>query len=230
MDYSVKLLNAEYSSLLEGYSGLFIVRLANLCVKSNPISLIPVIVDHPLGEKNIEEVADASVPDDDHIDVYPKLEDDIFVIGKGILEAHPEFKMSVETMKNGDEEMRYLHFTMPKVDKNRRDVLLQAVDACYNECKSQLDENKMKYEAQLAEKIPSLSKEDADKAKEDFNNTYKANKDIIDTKNKEKIQEIEEAYQRYLKNKATSDKGAQEEAAATGDDVKTSFRMSMPDE
>ena len=67
MDYSVKLLNAEYSSLLEGYSGLFIVRLANLCVKSNPISLIPVIVDHPLGEKNIEEVADASVPDDDHI-------------------------------------------------------------------------------------------------------------------------------------------------------------------
>ena len=87
MDYSVKLLNAEYSSLLEGYSGLFIVRLANLCVKSNPISLIPVIVDHPLGEKNIEEVADASVPDDDHIDVYPKLEDDIFVIGKGILEA-----------------------------------------------------------------------------------------------------------------------------------------------
>ena len=88
----------------------------------------------------------------------------------------------------------------------------------------------MKYEAQLAEKIPSLSKEDADKAKEDFKNTYKANKDIIDTKNKEKIQEIEEAYQRYLKNKATSDKGAQEEAAATGDDVKTSFRMSMPDE
>ena len=74
MDYSVKMLLSEYSSVLEGYSGLLMVRLMNLCVKSNPVALIPVVIEHPRGDMPIEEVADASVPDEEHIDVFPKVE------------------------------------------------------------------------------------------------------------------------------------------------------------
>jgi len=225
MDYSVKMLHAEYSSVLEGYGGLLMVRLMNLCVKSNPVSLIPVVIEHPRGDLHIEDVADASVPDDDHIDVYPKLEDDIFLIGKGIMEAHPEFQMSQETIKNGDEEMKYLRFTMPKVDKNRRDVLLQAVDAFYEQCKQQLQKTKIDYQSKLSEKLPNLSKEDADQAKEDFDNTYKANTDTAKQTVEDKKKEIEDAYQRYLKNQEAAGKAAQEQKAAAGEDVKSQFKM-----
>ena len=226
MDYSVKMLHAEYSSVLEGYSGLLMVRLMNLCVKSNPVALIPVVIEHPRGDLPIEDVADASVPDDDHIDVYPKLEDDIFLIGKGIMEAHPEFQMSQETIKNGDEEMKYLRFTMPKVDKNRHDVLLQAVDAFYEECKQQLRKTQIDYQSKLSEKIPHLSKEDADQAKEDFDNTYKANTDTAKQTVEDKKKEIEEAYQRYQQQKDAADKTKQEQQAAQGDNVKNKLTFS----
>ena len=225
MDYSVKMLLSEYSSVLEGYSGLLMVRLMNLCVKSNPVALIPVVIEHPRGDMPIEEVADASVPDEEHIDVFPKVEDDIFIIGKGILEAHPEFQMSQETMKSGDDEMQYLRFTMPKVDKNRRDVLLQAVDLFHEECKKQLLETKGKYQPQLADKLPNLSKEEADKAQDEFDNIYKANTDSAKETVEDKKKEIEEAYQRYLEKKKASEQAAQEQQAAEGEDVKSQLKM-----
>ncbi len=225
MDYSVKMLLSEYSSVLEGYSGLLMLRLMNLCVKSNPVSLLPVVIEHPSGDLPIEDVADVSIPDDDHIDVYPKLEDDIFLIGKSILQTHPEFQMSQETMKNGDDEMHYLRFKMPEVDKNRRDVLTQAVDAFYEECKQQLNQTKVKFQPQLTEKCARLSKEDADKAKDDFDNTFKANTDVAKDTVESKKKEIEDAYQRYLQKKATAEQATQEQKAAEGEDVKSQLKM-----
>lgn len=220
MDFVVKTIISEYSAELEGYHALLLARLMNLCVKANPYSLLPVVVEVDEQQRVFEEVADVSIPDDDHLDVYPKLEENLFIIGKGVLEVHPEFKMSEESFKHGDDDIRYLRFTMPKVDKDRRDVLTQGVDVFYKETKSQLDQTKVKYEPRLAEKLTKLSPQEADEAKQKFNGTYDAVVKMTDDLVNDKNQEIEEAYQRYLQQKDAADKTMQEQQAAQGDDVK----------
>ena len=197
-----KVLN-EYEKVLDGYTGLLTCRLLNLCVKAHPIALIPVLVELWGEEKLFEEVADCAIPDDDHIEAYPKNEEFIFAIGKGVLEVHPEFIMKEKTVKMGDQDMRILSFKVPPVDKDRRDILNNGVDVFYQETKAQYDETKAKYSAKIAER---LSKNNCDIAQQ-----------TVDDKKKE----IEEAYQRYLQNKATAEKAAMEQQAAEGEDVKS---------
>ena len=225
MDYQVKQVLTEFSTQLDGYHALLLARLMNLVVKSNPYALLPVVVEADGGERVFEEVADLAIPDDDHLEVYPKLEEHILVIGRGCLEVHPEFKMEEATYKHGNDDVHFLRFTMPKVDKDRRDVLEQGVKVFYDEAKVQVEACKAKYQPRLAEKIVSVPKEDSDKAKEQFDNTYdnilQIMKDLVDDKNKE----IEEAYQRYLKEQVSAGQVAQEEEAAQGVDVKSQLIM-----
>ena len=118
------------------------------------------------------------------------------------------------------DDIHYLRFTMPKVDKDRRDVLTQGVDVFYKETKSQLDQAKAKYEPRLAEKLIKLSEQEADEAKQKFNDTYDAVVKMSEVLVNDKNQEIEEAYQRYLQQKDAADKTMQEQQAAQGEDVK----------
>ena len=230
MNYSIRLLKEEYSSVLEGYGGLLMVRLMNLCVKSNPVSLLPVVIEHEERTMAIEELADVSVPDEDHLWVIPK-DDEFFVpVAKGVQETHPEFKMSREVLKNNNDEQPYLCFTMPEVNKDRYDALNQAVDAFYEDAKKNFEESRIKYNQQLAEKLPTMSAEDADKAKDDFDKTYKTNVDAAKTTVDDKKKEIADAYQRYLQKKATSDQGSKEQAAAAGEDVKSKLQMPSANE
>ena len=172
-------------------------------------------------EKDFEEVADCAIPDDDHIEAYPKSEEFLFAIGKGVLEVHPEFIMKEKTIKMGGQDMRILSFKMPPVDKDRRDLLNNAVDAFYQETKAQHDETKAKYSVKIADRLSDASKEDADNYKKRFDDAYKNNCDIAQQTVDDKKKEIEEAYQRYLQNKATAEKAAKEQQAAEGEDVKS---------
>lgn len=219
-----KVLN-EYSKVLDGYTGLLTCRLLNLCVKAHPVAMIPVLVELWNDEKQIEEVADVGIPDDDHITVYPKNPEFLFAIGKGVLEVHPEFKMEEKTMKSGDDDIHYLSFKMPVVDKDRRDVLNNATDVFYQEAKTQLDAAKAEYSAKLAEKLADQPGEESDKYRKRFDDAYKNNTDIAQQTVDDKKKEIEEAYQRYLQNKAAADQGIQEQKAAEGEDTKNQFKM-----
>ena len=82
----------EYENVLGGYTGLLTFRLANLCVKSDPASLLVVSVDVFGKKNNIEDVSKVGVLSDEKMDVYPFHEDLLPMIGKAIAEVHPEFE------------------------------------------------------------------------------------------------------------------------------------------
>lgn len=220
-----KVLN-EYKKMLDGYTGLLTCRLLNLCIKSHPVAMIPVTVELWGEDKAIEEVADVGIPDDDHITVFPKSQEFIFAIGKGVLEVHPEFQMEEKTMKVGNDDIHYLSFKMPKVDKNRRDILNTAVDTFYEETKAQYEKTRVTYSGKLLEKLKDdQSGNESDNYKKLFENEYKNNCEIAEQTINDKKKEIEEAYQRYLQNKASADQSAQEQKAAEGEDIKSQFKM-----
>ena len=220
-----KVLN-EYEKVLDGYTGLLTCRLLNLCVKAHPIAMIPVIVELWGEDKTIEEVADVGIPDDDHITVFPKSPDFLFTIGKSVLEVHPEFQMEEKTMKTNGNEIHYLSFKMPEVDKNRRDVLNSAVDAFYQEAKGQFETTRVKYSEKLMEKLKDdkTGKESDDYTKR-FDDDFKNNSNVAEQTVDDKKKEIEEAYQRYLQKKANAEQATQEQQAAEGEDVKSQLKM-----
>lgn len=220
-----KVLN-EYERVLDGYTGLLTCRLLNLCVKAHPIAMIPVIVELWGDDKNIEEVADVGVPDDDHITVYPKSQEFLFAIGKGVLEVHPEFQMEEKTMKSGNNDVRYLSFKMPEIDKNRRDILNSAVDAFYGEAKGQYETTRAKYSEKLIDTLKDdKTGEDSDNYKKRFEDDFKNSSNVAEQTVNDKKKEIEEAYQRYLQKKASAEQATQEQQAAEGKDVKSQFKI-----
>ena len=220
-----KVLN-EYQKVLDGYTGLLTCRLLNLCVKSHPIALIPVIVELWGEDKTIEEVADVGIPDEDHITVFPKNPEFMFAIGKGVLEVHPEFQMEEKNMEINGNDVHYLSFKMPEVDKNRRDVLNSGVDAFYEEAKGQFETTRVKYSDMLMDKLTDdKTGKDSDDYKNRFDDYFKNNSNVAEQTVNDKKKEIEEAYQRYLQKKDAATQAVQEQQAAEGEDVKSQFKM-----
>lgn len=225
MNFSIEKIHTEYEQVLGGYTGLLTCRLLNLCVKAHPVALIPVIVEVRGEEKVFENVADCSIPDEDHIDAYPKEESFLSAIGKGVLEVHPEFSMSQKTVKINDKDTHYLSFKMPVVNKDRRDVLNTGVDVFYEEAKVQYESAKTKYSVKLTEELAGIPVEEADEAQAAFDNTYKTNIDIAEETVKKKKQEIEDAYQRYLQGKQEAENAIKEKQEAEGKEIKSQFKM-----
>ena len=124
------------------------------------MSLLPVNVIVGSREQNIEEVAEVVQMDDLHLAVIPKRMDVIRDVQEGIFEAHPEFIMSIEQMDENDADSRFIYCEMPPVDKQRRDLLTEAVKNLYEECKARMDavllEEKRIFVELLAEDPESL--------------------------------------------------------------------------
>lgn len=187
---------------MSGYIGLLSFRYMNLCVKAEIVSLLPVTVFIDGQETNIEEVANVNMPNEYQLGVYPKEPDQLPDIIAAIYEAHPEFKMEKKsTGDTEDESSQFVLYTMPEVDKDRHDLLMDAVKSLYDECRVRLKTIYGEYQARFAEllvKVSPKEAEDAKKALDDLND--KCHDMVIDLLNK-KQDEIEEAYQRYLEEK-----------------------------
>lgn len=202
-----------------GYLALLMFRYSNLCVKAELGSLIPVTIQKDFEDHNLEEFADTGIPNDYQLSVFPKDPKDRDDIIAGIFEAHPEFKMQIVSADGSDkEEMKYLLYTMPDVDKDRRDFLLNAVKGLCEECKARIDMTYGKYKARFVELLVSLPPEEADEANQKLEDAYKLHKEkaeeILDTKR----DEIEDAYFHYVQ-KHLSDEENQ------GYDVTQGIRM-----
>ena len=126
----------QLGEMLSNYSGMFSYRLKNLCVKAEEVSLLPiqVMIDGEL--QNLEKCTTIAKKDEYSFMIFPNFDEDIEVLGIGILRAHPEFKQKVESMKanSSDEngkpkevDIRYILVTMPDVDDDRYDVLKDGV-------------------------------------------------------------------------------------------------------
>ena len=92
---------------------------------------------------------------------------------------------------------RYLLYTMPSVDKNRRDLLNEAVKSLHKECVARLN---MTQAEKIAFAVGYLKEkpEDIPEAKEVFESLHDEYKMKADEILQNKLDEIEEGYQRYL--------------------------------
>ena len=189
----------SFEKKLGSYHYLLTFRYSNLCVKADPMSLLPVTVTVGNMQRNIEDVAEVVQMDDFHLAVMPKRMDVIRDVQEGIFEAHPEFKISLEQMEEDQADSKFLLCEMPPVDKKRHDLLTEATKSLYEECKARMDavllEEKKIFVELLAEEPESL-KETVDQLNKKYSDAVS---DIQELRDK-KLDEIKEAYAKYLEN------------------------------
>lgn len=192
----------EAQKRMSGYIALLNYRFKNLCVKADIAVLLPVSVYADGEELNIEDVANVNMPDDYQLGVYPKEENDLQSIIQGIYEAHPEFKMEIKSTDGSDsEESKYALYTMPEVDKNRRDFLMNGVKGLKDECLVRIDAVYADYQARFAKILVNVPAQDADEANKALDKARRQCKELVGDLHFQKEQEIEEGYQRYLEEK-----------------------------
>ena len=219
MKIAIESLIHEMEGMLGGYVTLLVYRYANLCIKAQPMALLSAeIIDEEMGEMKIEQVAAVSIPDDYHLKLIPYDPRFNFPLCKAITNEHPEFKQElVKPEGSDDENERHLILTMPEVNKDRHDALMDAVDLLYNGCKEKMNKTIADYRLKLEKKIVTLPTDDErDEAKDALEKSVNTHQDMINTAKTDKIKEIEEAYQRYLDEQTAKKAKADEQAAARG--------------
>ena len=184
-------------------------------------------------ETNLEEVASAGLANDYQFEIYPNNPKMVFAICKGIKEAHPEFKIDTRTEESDEESEEnqvVIVCTMPEVNKDRHDLLIEGVDTLYDQCKAKLDANHATYKTRLTAKLVGSSEDDIQEAEDELEKVYKTHDDICLEYKEEKVKEIEEAYQRYLDEQKKKQDAADERAAARGENAKTQYRVDQSEE
>lgn len=233
MKIAIENLIREMEGKLSGFTTLLIYRYANLCVKAQPMALLSAeIIDDELGEMKIEEVAGVTMPDEYHLKLIPYDPRFNFSLCKAIKKEHPEFKQELVAPEDADDEKeRYLILTMPEVNKDRRDALIQAVDTLYDGCKAKIDKTCADYRLKLEKKIVALPSDDErNEAKDAMEAAIKNYQGLVDTTKAEKVKEIEEAYQHYLNEQTAKRNKADETAAARGEHAGRQMRVGDSDE
>ena len=189
----------EFQKKVNGYLMMFNYQLTNYCVKAEPTAMLPVTVVLSGTEYNFEEVAYATKPDAYTFDVYPKNQNNLQAIIDGVFNMHPEFKMETKTDKNAnDQEVTHIIYTMPDVDKERRDLLIDTSKAFHKECVANLDACYAKQQEKIVEALSQMNAVEVNEAKTGFKSIYDEAKKQADELLSSKLSEIEDGYQRYL--------------------------------
>lgn len=228
MKIAIETLIHEMEGRLGGYVTLLVYRYANLCIKAQPMALLSaLVIDEEQGEMNIEKVAGVVIQDEYHLKLVPFDPRFNFPLCKAIKKEHPEFKQELVTPSNpSDEKERYLILTMPEVNKDRHDALIDSVDVLYDGCKAKMDKTSATYRVKLEKKIVTLpTDEERDEAKDALEKSISSHLEVIDTVKADKIKEIEEAYQRYLNEQTSKKAEADEQAAARGHQAGQQLRL-----
>lgn len=201
-------LSNQYDQLyekLKGYVAMMNFRFINLCIKADPVALIPVTVNVEGADKPLEQVAMTAKKDDYRFWIVPKYDEDWESICKGIAKVHPEFKQSegsfkVDNIGENEEgrEVRYIELLMPEVNKKRYDALKDAVDVIYQECKTLMEAAVTKSKAEIAFQSVGEPKEDLDGMNKAVDKLDKDCKEQRDKLRDKKLQEIEDAYKTWL--------------------------------
>lgn len=235
MRKSIETLIDEMKTKMSGYAVLLQYRYMNLCVKAEPAALLSIsVIDEEGEESDLESVASACLANDYQFEIYPLESKMVFAISKGIKEAHPEFKIDVKSEENsndsGEDENKYILCTMPEVNKDRHDTLLDGVNTLYDQCKGKLDTNHTVYKSRLTAKLLGGSEEETKEAEDKLEEVYNKHDEICLQFKSDKIKEIEEAYQHYLAEQTAKQTAADEKAAARGENAGQQFNINQGDE
>ena len=227
----------EFDSLaqkLTSYVGIMDFRFKNLCVKAEPISLLPIEVAVEDEMQKLEECATIAQENEYQFMIIPKYDDDLVSIVKGIAMTHPEFKVegqkkTVDTTdgqgNNIYTEVKYLLVTMPEVNDDRYDVLKNGVDAVYNECKVQMESVNTISKAKFAQLATGENKEDQDRLDEAIKKLNKQWDEQRDKIHQAKLDEIEEAHNRWLTKKQEKAGGGRDSDDANGQQAALSMKL-----
>ena len=236
MRKSIETLINEVKTKMSGYVVLLQYRYMNLCVKAEPASLLSVsVIDEEGEESDIEHVASASLANDYQFEIYPHDKKMTYAISRGIKEAHPEFKIDIRTEDGGnaaedDDQEKVIVCTMPEVNKDRHDTLMDGVSTLYDQCKAKLDANHAIYKTRLTTKLVGSSEEDTKEAEDKLEEVYSKHDEIAQQYKENKEKEIEEAYQRYLDEQTAKQNEEDEKAAARGVNAGRKFRIDQEEE
>lgn len=190
----------ELKEKLNAYLSLLSYRYSNLCVKAELGALMPVTVEAERSY-NLEDVAKVATPDDFHFEVYPNLPDHLQPIINGILDVHPEFKMEVVQEDYGNRSS-HIVYTMPEVDKDRRDFLNGTAKVFYEECNAEIEKVCGLYIAELPALEGKISVEEITEVTRVLKRSREESLDTSRDLYEKKLAEINDAYQRYLSNQA----------------------------
>lgn len=219
---------------LSNQSAQFAYRMKNLCVKAEEVALLPVEILIEGEFQKLESCATIGKKDDYSFMVFPNYEEDLETMGKGIFRVHPEFKQKIESMqvdsvdeagKNKSMDVHYILLTMPEVDDDRYDVLKDGVKVCYEDCKARMEVLNRKADAKFAELTIGDTDEDVKKlkaAREKLNEQWYGHRDKLYN---EKLQEIEEAHNKWLAERGEEERKRMEDDASHNDNVALSMRM-----
>lgn len=217
MKQSVIRILEEARSKLGAHAALLNYRYANLCIEAAPEALLPVVVETEGGQMHIDKTARVKNADDrkDQFEIFPLNPEYLTPIVKGIMKAHPEFKMEVKRFEDSDDpEDAYILATMPEVDDARHELLTDAVGALADGCDAQMKAVFSACSARLAQLLIDAKPEELDEAKDQLQQFKDMADDLCKQYRENKEAEIEEAYQQYLEKKAAKEAEIKEKADA----------------
>jgi len=183
-----------------GHIGMLSYQYSNLCVKADGSSLLSIEMEEDEISYHVEDLAyiimHTEEGDDDKIDLIPKNgDDDIPLLSKGVIEAHPEFIQSVEEM---EDENHLLRLTMPVVNDDRKKVLEDAINLFHDECKAKMESINAFYTTAIEVQLAGETKEVIDEVNENVKTIKDEFAKIREQYYTDKLQELEDAYRRYV--------------------------------
>ncbi len=215
MTKEISLLLGELKARLNAYVGLMGYRFSNLCVKSDPVAMLPIEVEINGQLYHIEDTCDITKPNDFQLMLYLKSDDLINQLSRGVLAVHPELKQErmaildnekhdevlVQDMPVDAKVLRYsIRLTMPTVNKDRHKVLTDTVKALYDDTLANIDGNCGVYTERIPVELqgqPNIA-EEADEAKKALKKLHDDFVNLAQNLRDKKTEEIEDAYQKYL--------------------------------
>lgn len=201
MKSSVYVINNDLEQKLSGLISLLDYRYGNICVKATPVALLPVKVELEDGVFNFEDAADVVMVEEDPyvMQIFPKDENNIFLVGKGIAIAHPEFKQEIKRYElESETELKYILLTMPEVDENRKKVMRESVKLLYDDCKVRMEAYLTMATASTMKEMPGEPSEEIEAAKKELEKKHDEYIEMCDALHDDKEQEIEDAYNEYM--------------------------------
>ncbi len=224
-----------------GYSAMLSYQLLNLCTEAEPAALLSFTVDIEDQSMPLEEVANVFLPRVDQYEIVPSTDEYIFPISKGIKEAHPEFDIQVKDPDEseadeeegqdegagGEEEEKVKHLvcTVPPVNKDRHDTLVNGVKTACDAAKNSMDASNEEIKIRMKIALVGASDKEVDAGKKGLKTVYDRYDQYIQQQRESKLKEIDDAYERYLNDKDKKVQEQQEEEAANNKDAGKSIKM-----
>lgn len=218
----------ESQTLFSAHAMSYCYKMMNLCLTSDPAAMLSFKVNCEGKLYNLDDIATVALPDDKHYLIYPTIKDFAPYIIKAMIKPHPEFKS--EILEEDEKNPFRILVTVPDVDDDRHDLLLDAIDSLTKETETNMNLLNKKYLGRIMGVIPLTALEELNEAKDNLNQIQDYFKDLCDKQHKKKLEEVEIAYNEWkskAKEKATA---KQEKEAAAGEKVGLSMSLDFDDD